>query len=82
MKRDFKLVQRGQKVFVKEIDSEGNEQGWVSAGDNISIKENTNPRIGLGRVYKLTFQLLLKPGCRYHMAMLPAYTYSDMINYV
>ena len=82
MKREFRLIHRGQKIYVKEVDEEGKSMGWKSAGTNITIKENTNPKIARGRIYKLSFELTFQPKKKYYVAMLPAYTYTEMLNFI
>lgn len=63
VKRDFSLIHSGQKIFMKEVDPNKiqlrgiHEEKWKIGGYNFSIKENTNPKIARGKIYKLSFTI-------------------------
>ena len=44
--------------------------------------ENTNPKIAVGRIFKLSFTLNLKENTKYAVSMLPAYTYSTALSFI
>ena len=80
LKRNLTMFADGARVFgrpLSDINSPLSE--WAQVGSNYQFKVNNSTRFANVRVYKLTFDLTVEPNSTMEVSLLPAYTYSDML---
>ena len=80
LKRNLTMFADGGKVFgrlISDINSPLSQ--WTQIGSNYQFRVNNSARFANSRVYKLTFELTIEPNSTVEVSLLPAYSYSEML---
>jgi hypothetical protein len=81
LKRNLTMFADGAKVYARQLSENNNPiSEWTPTGSNYQFKCNSNPKFGSTKAYRLSFELILQPESVCEVSLLPAYTYTDMLN--
>lgn len=74
------MYSEGSRVYLRKVlaNSEA-ETEWLQGGENVQFRVNNNQKISNARLYKLSFDVAIEKESTVEVALLPAYTYSDLL---